>query len=345
MLGFNKSNVLRINTIIKNYISLRQIKCTMGKWIKENWSLLLLIGVCVVVYTIILLLSNFLSNKPNEFGDSAGVASGLFSAVAFAGVVYAIFLQKKELELQREGLKQTREELEGQKHEFEQQNETLKCQRFESTFFNMLSLQQEIVNGLTYEYEANETVGENDRGRKIFKQITRYVRGRDLFFFLYEKESLHIDLKNSHYLYSKSLMCLLTEKKAEIMLPGKGHIPIEDYTEKQFSFRSLYDISDYPSYFDHYFRHLYRIIKFVDESPLLLNSFEDRYQYTSMVRAQLSRYELIWLFYNCLSSNGVDKFKSLIEKYALLKNMRFELLAKEEHRSLYAKSAYEKTLP
>lgn len=33
-----------------------------------------------------------------------------------------------------------------------------------------------------------------------------------------------------------------------------------------------------PSYFEHYFRYLYRIIKFIDESDLIEE--KDRYKYT-----------------------------------------------------------------
>jgi hypothetical protein len=32
------------------------------------------------------------------------------------------------------------------------------------------------------------------------------------------------------------------------------------------------------------------------------------------------------LFFNCLSDNGKEKFKPLIEKYAILKNIRHDLL-------------------
>lgn len=78
------------------------------------------------------------------------------------------------------------------------------------------------------------------------------------------------------------------------------------------------------TYFDHYFRHLYTIIKFVDNADFL--SFDEKYKYTSMVRATLSRYELIWLFYNGISSVGKLKFKRLIEQYSLLKNIREDLL-------------------
>ena len=45
------------------------------------------------------------------FGDMFGVVNTLFSGLAFSGVIYAIFLQSKELELQREELELTRKEL------------------------------------------------------------------------------------------------------------------------------------------------------------------------------------------------------------------------------------------
>lgn len=46
-----------------------------------------------------------------KFGDMFGAVNALFSALALAGVIYTIFLQKKELTLQREELRYTREEL------------------------------------------------------------------------------------------------------------------------------------------------------------------------------------------------------------------------------------------
>jgi hypothetical protein len=66
----------------------------------------------------------------------------------------------------------------------------------------------------------------------------------------------------------------------------------------------------------HYFRLLYNLIKLVDLTPDI-----DRRFYTNLVRAQLSSAELILLFYNCISEMGQDKFKALVEKYALLKTI------------------------
>ena len=78
-------------------------------------------------------------NPQALFGDSFGAVNALISAFAFAGVIVAIFIQRNELRLQRKDLGL-------QRNEFSTQNETLKLQRFENTFFNMLSLQQQIVN-------------------------------------------------------------------------------------------------------------------------------------------------------------------------------------------------------
>lgn len=47
--------------------------------------------------------ATWLFTSPNEAGDTAGLINGFFSALAFAGVIYAIFLQRHELELQRKG--------------------------------------------------------------------------------------------------------------------------------------------------------------------------------------------------------------------------------------------------
>lgn len=63
-----------------------------------------------------------------------------------------------------------------------------------------------------------------------------------------------------------------------------------------------------------YFRLLYNIVKLVKRTDGI-----DKYFYTNLVRAQLSSDELKLIFYNCLSTWGIEKFKPLIEEFALLK--------------------------
>lgn len=46
-----------------------------------------------------------------QFGDVFGAANALFSGLAFAGLIYAILLQREDLALQRKELELTRQEL------------------------------------------------------------------------------------------------------------------------------------------------------------------------------------------------------------------------------------------
>lgn len=55
-------------------------------------------------------LSSILS-QCGQFGDMFGFVNTFFSGLAFVGIVYTIFLQRKDLELQREDLELTRKEL------------------------------------------------------------------------------------------------------------------------------------------------------------------------------------------------------------------------------------------
>ena len=95
---------------MNNYETRRRHYKSLKKY--RDFRILIWLGIgCFIVFGLFLLLTNVIFCNPNEFGDSAGATNGLFSALAFAGVIYAIFLQKDELSLQRQELKNTRKEL------------------------------------------------------------------------------------------------------------------------------------------------------------------------------------------------------------------------------------------
>lgn len=247
-------------------------------------------------------------NARGVFGDSWGGVNAIVSAFAFAGVLVTLYLQNRDLNLQRKELALTRKEMEDQTAEFEKQNETLRIQRFENTFFNMLSQFQEVVNNLS----VTVRVGNED---------AEHV-GREVFQTLFERAAIYI----------------LDPKKNENILGFRGMKKVL----KKLGMEG-YLLSEEPTQFDHYFRLLYRILKFVKTSPLITR-FEDEYEYTSILRATLSRYELVWLYYNGLTY-GKNKLKPLIERYAMLKNLRKDLLVDGVNCEEYADSAYRKTNP
>ena len=63
-----------------------------------------------------------------QFGDIFGAVNALFSGLAFAGLIYAILLQREDLGLQREELKLTREELQRTANAQEQSEIALRAQ-------------------------------------------------------------------------------------------------------------------------------------------------------------------------------------------------------------------------
>ena len=268
------------------------------KW--EYWPLFTLIVLCIIIFGFGLMITFSLGNgKPdsaNEIGDSAGAINGLVSALAFAGVIFAIILQKKELSLQRHELEQTRQELTAQKEEFEEQNKTLRHQRFEDTFFNMMHLHQNIIDSLYYVLIVN--IRQEDGS---FKECKEEFHGRDVFKAIFENAPVNnLEEESDSYIGMRNYLL-------QYGLEG-------------------YEKTDYPNMFDHYFRHLYRILKFVTTSQLIED--DERYDYAALLRGQLSRYELVWLYYNGLTY-GKQKLRPYLQTYAMLKNLRKEMLVKE----------------
>lgn len=229
------------------------------------------------------------------FGDSFGGVNALVSALAFAGMIVTFAFQRYELGMQRE-------ELKAQRDEFSAQNNTLKLQRFENTFFNMMELQQNIVNDLYAEEEVKRNITEDssDGSRRLGKEvITHYQhKGRDMFHyaFMEVKHTYHDDKNVKHEAFG--LFELLYERGLK-------------------SFDEYYT----TTVFDHYYRHLYTILKFIDQNEWL--GKEEQYKYATFLRATLSRYELVMLYYNGFFH---VKMKKLMEKYHLLNNLRTDLL-------------------
>lgn len=244
-----------------------------------------------------------------------GSVNALFSGLALAGIIFTILLQRLELKYQRDELKETRKE-------FQTQNETLKLQRFENTFFNLLSLHHQIVDSIDFSYYKNKNKGgspitrrdytTHGLGRGVQDEELITIKGRDVFRNRYQSLSRRTRFDN---------------------LDDCLRVYIQEYETIQ-------------SDFGHYFRNLYRMVKLVHETEFLdttvtADLYKIRYKYTSIIRSQLSDYELLWLFYNCLSKNGIEKFKRLVEEYSLLKNLPQDKLISIHHKVKYNPQAFE----
>jgi hypothetical protein len=84
------------------------------KIIKEKKQIFFLVLIIVIVWCLFQF-GVFMYYKDLEesaiFGDSFGAINSLFTGLAFGGLIYTIYLQRKDLEIQREDLKETKTEL------------------------------------------------------------------------------------------------------------------------------------------------------------------------------------------------------------------------------------------
>lgn len=273
------------------------------------WSFVIF-GFLVTLFGIV---TYFLDNTEGGYGLNllgdfmAGTVASIWSLaglffiyVAFLGQKQQLSNQQLEIMYSQLEVKYTRLELAGQKEEMKLQNDTLKQQRFENTFFQQLNLFNSIINSI-------------DLRDKDTKEVT--TSGRDCFAVFHKRFRNNL----SKIIYGKiRLSADLTGATVEQALNAYNDLYKKDRA----------DLS-------HYFRTYYQIIKFIDNSEI-----ENKRQYISIARAQLSCHEQIILFYNCLHANGREKFKPLIEKYSLWKDIDSLYISNKIHLKEYAESAY-----
>lgn len=213
--------------------------------------------------------------KTGQIGDTIGGIIGPFVAIAAAGLTFIAFWVQYKANIQ-------------QRHD-------IAIERFESNLFEMIHIQQEVINGLRYK-------GGNCNHNSVS------LSGRDVFQFVYEDMPIRIQVHNMDGLF-----------RLKDALDND-----EDVKMRLGQMKELW-------FLDHYYRHLYRIFKYIDEANPSVIDRNKKYEYASIVRATLSPYELIMLYYNGFSH---PQFKKLVERYALFNNIRYTWLSSYSERNL-----------
>jgi hypothetical protein len=302
------------------------------------WLILLVISLWIISWIVTDNLYCSVTDR-GAFGDKFGFINSLFSGLALAGIIYSIFLQQKELSLQRTELKETKEEF--------------KDQNFQTTFFNLLKSQNQIANDIstsisnikTYERENSFSVN----GRQFFNQSKvelqriNKVLSKDRYS-NYSKWSQEDEYEGPQSQWeadvlTDSMKISFTFKyykiDKETWENSKDQSPIERAER-------LYAIFFNKFHFviGHYFRHIYHILLFLEqteiekvdkaENDLEKTKVEAEFkQFAEFVQAQMSTPELFLLFYNSLS---FPKLQRLLIKYNTLENLAIEDLLSTEHK-------------
>jgi hypothetical protein len=309
----------------------------MTKILSEaNSKRLLWIGVILFFLGIVIFLWNesfFIEDKINseklsQLGDTIGGIIGSIWSLAGVILFYVALTEqridiqtnKKALEAQVKALNQQIEEFELQRVElketrkvFIEQSETLRIQRFENTFFQLLSLHHDLVDKLNF-------------SKTRFQRDTDYYEKREVLIQAYRDLSETIKFSN-----------LIREHDG---FGGIKETPNNPDSKEVASSRlgeayNKFFYQDYNQTLSHYFRNIYHVFKFIYKSDLIKK--EKKQFYASLVRAQLSSEELFLILYNSLMKGlGYPNFLFLIKHFDILQNFDFKLIEKYPfHREIY----------
>lgn len=225
--------------------------------------------------------------------------------------IYATFLG------QQQQIAQQDKEMEAQKEQNRKQYESIERQNFESSFFQLLSLYNQTISSMRLQ-ERKWLNGE---------MVEQYTREGRMCFGKWFRE-LEDEYKRAIHTLQKQTAIDTT--KVTALTEASKNVDLEQvYSDFE---------KDHQSFLAHYFRTLFHLIKFVKMSAIVVE-YQDKRRYTSLVRAQLSKYELALLFYNGLTECGAN-FKPWIEEFGLLEHFDKTLLFDPSHEKFYAASAY-----
>ena len=200
---------------------------------------------------------------------------------------------------------------------FEQQRNQFKIAQFESSFFNLLSHLQLIVEQISGPVNWLNIRDSNVPGRRYL-----YYQIRELKELINKKTTLlqngQLD-KTELEKYSKLSDYLLFEDNnlqksvalnKELLSEFIQEI-YEDFYKTRYSFLS------------HYFRFVYHVIKFVHNSLIDQN---DKQKYIDLIQAQMTSDELGLILFNGLGKIAKEKTYPLLEQYNFLSNLDTRLL-------------------
>jgi hypothetical protein len=220
--------------------------------------------------------------------------------------------------------------------------EQFKIQQFESQFYEMLRL---------YRANVGEMKIKNISGRKCFARMldeykfiyyeTEYylmpsgldeiILNEITFYIFYYgvgnniKEILY-DKYKSYTVNNEidNLIERLERYKEEHISQGIIQFIDNNGNSRNFNFNYI-PFKGHVSRLDHYFRHLFQTVSYIVENDTI--NEKDKYNYIKLLRAQLSNYEFIILYFNGLTDMGYDWVsKGYFTEYKFLKNLPYKFI-------------------
>lgn len=232
-------------------------------------------------------------------GDSAGIWNALFSALAFIGVIITISYQT---------------------YRDSKSEKASQLSRFQDEFYRLLDCLSRVVVEIEIRVESSGDINHGILVRGGWTMPASSQPTGDLASF--PKESIK-GRECFRYVYRDNPSGSMT-----------------DYSGRPDRTRDYEQLDAYFNhYFSHYFRLLYRILRYIDTNRIIGHHPDCdtiRMEYYGILKAHLSTYELLVMYYNGLLAKN-HKAKALYEKSCMFDNLDVSQLLYEDERIYFRK--------
>lgn len=332
------------------------------KYLKAGLFIILFIGFISIVVLPYVLTRNGPDcidyTRTGAIGDTInGIAGPFIALLAAILTFFAFYVQYKANQQQR---KQFIKSLKDQRVETKRQEKIWLIERFENRFYELIRLHKANVSEMNI--SANKSVNYILTGNKCFVpmfyelrfcyytvhsiifEIPKDIRIREKFnrinimdlsykiFFYgigYNSEKYYVPYLNA-YENKIFLKCKKQLEKTqgeyesawyEFKLNDAFEIPISDFESDTIQF-SYYPFDGHVSRLGHYYRHLFQTVNYVMSNKILDEN--EKYSYLKTLRAQLTNFEQLLLYYNALAWFE-DGWKEAFTTFRFIKNIPLPL--------------------
>jgi len=271
-------------------------------FLRKNWFVFIGVLIVWVIFSLVIVFllhgSNISLSSLNQLSlTSLGMFGDSFNILTslFTGLAFAGVIIS--VRLQKEELKEVKKEFEEQTKALENQQKEMLIQSFDNKFFQMLNLFNNIIDSLNY------------RQRIPSMNVTCDSRG------MHKREQPELKIY----------------EKREVLVRIKNILEKENFQTRE-GFQTKFNglNQEYDTTLKFYFINLYQVLKYID---MHLKDIKEAKNYTNIVRAQLSKDELVLLFYNAIGviPFSEKKYKVLVEKYAFFEHLTYKDLTKNNN--------------
>lgn len=343
----------------------------VGDEIMKRFSVLELIAYFITFVGVVVMVV-FLINISSTYGIGGNLNNDDMAATGqvgdFMGGVIGSIWALAGVFLYFSAIKMQNKELENQAKYRKEDSIMDAIKDFESTFFSLLDSQRKIKAELVGDFDEvkmengytmkGETLSAS--GNEFFKEA--YIVLKKLYYFA-DRDEFHVNLNpNNDLPFAKDKeeqKQIKTRFSADLTIVRLGLADEGQEVFKRIKTRKselkrcqalyLLFFVHFSSTIGHYCRHLYNILKYMDQAQMdiigmIHKTFEDGGQdkklqevanrfkrYAAFLQSSLSYSEMSILFYNALI---YDKARNLYLKYNLLENLQDLYLIKPEHKDL-----------